>query len=183
MPNSVGRVLPHARLEIVDENDRPLKRGETGIVRVCSPGMPDTIYRDQFRESGDRLRNGWAYPGDIGSVDKDGFLRILGRASEVIIRGGANVHPSEIEAVVSKVAGVREAAAVGYAKSREGEEIAVFVTTDGNVSEEDILAFCRGQLPPDKRPRKVVFVNTLPRNNSGKVVRRELAERLAIEGA
>lgn len=177
--DTVGRVLRHARVEIVDPQDDPLPRGEAGAIRVCSPGMPTAIYGGVERSSGDRLRNGWAYPGDIGAIDQDGFLRILGRASELIVRAGANVHPTEIETVVARMPGVRESAAVGYPSLREGEEIAVFVKTDGTVSSDAVLAHCRANLPPDKRPRKVIIVDDFPRNHAGKIVKRELVAHLS----
>jgi long-chain acyl-CoA synthetase len=177
---TVGRVFRHVRLEIVDEHDRPLPHGEAGLLRACSPGMPNAIYGDKHRVSGDRLRDGWAYPGDIASLDLNGYVRILGRSSEVIIRGGVNVHPSEIESVVAKLPGVIEAAAVGYPSKREGEEIAVFVIAAPGIQEDTILSHCRRQMLPDKCPRRVILVNEFPRSHAGKILRKELANSLVL---
>ena len=104
--------------------------------------------------------------------DEDGFIRLLARSSDLIIRAGANVHPAEVEAVLAGHAGVKEVAVVGFAKSREGEEIAAFVIPSGEVSEADLVAHCRAHLTPDKRPRRFVFVADLPRNTTSKIFRR-----------
>ena len=137
--------------------------------------------RQNTRTDSDRLKDGWAYTGDIGLLDEDGFIRLLARSSDLIIRAGANVHPAEVEAVLAGHAGVKEVAVVGFAKSREGEEIAAFVIPSGEVSEADLVAHCRTHLTPDKRPRRFVFVTELPRNSVGKILRTELRDRLQVE--
>ena len=106
-------------------------------------------------ETGDKLKEGWAYPGDIGTIDEGGFLRLLGRTSDLIIRGGVNVHPSEVEAAIAEHEGVREVAVVGFANLPEGEEIAAFVVPSGNLTEASLVAHCRARLSSDKRPRKL----------------------------
>ena len=176
-PETVGRVLPHVTLEIVGEDDRPLPIGEFGAIRVRSPAVARAIH-GTARDSGDRLKNGWAYPGDTGAVDGEGFLQLMGRSSDVIIRGGVNVHPSEVEAVLAELEGVQDVAVVGFAKSREGEEIAAFVVSSPELTEADLAAHCRSRLVSDKRPRKFVFVSDLPRNANGKILRTELRKRL-----
>jgi len=169
-----GRILPSVRAEIVDPEGRVLAPGEIGALRVRSPGAVDSIYKDRDRQSGDRIRDGWGYTGDLGLIDADGFLTIKGRTSDMIIRGGANVYPAEIESVVSTLAGVQEVAVTGFATCTLGEEIAVFVVAAPGVTEAMLVAHCVTSLPPDKRPRRFVFVDALPRNTSGKVVKREL---------
>ncbi len=176
-PDSVGRVLPLVRLEIVDDQDRPLSPGEAGIIRLRSPSMVTRTYKDIQREYGDRIKNGWVYPGDLGSLDGGGYLRIVGRATEVIIRGGANVHPAEIEVILSGHPGVADVAVVGFPTPREGEEIAAFVVRAAEVSEAELVARCRSMLAPDKRPRVITFVDALPRNTAGKVLKRDLRQR------
>jgi long-chain acyl-CoA synthetase len=177
-PDSVGRALPCVVLQIVDADENVLPSGESGVIRFRSPGMARTICGESARASGDKLKGGWAYPGDIGAVDDDGFLRLLGRSSDLIIRGGANVHPSEVEAVIAEHEGVREVAVVGFTKMPEGEEIAAFVVPSRNLTEAALMAHCRTRLAPDKRPRKLVLVTELPRNPNGKIRRAELRQRL-----
>lgn len=176
-PETVGRVLPYVTLEIVDEQDRPLPIGEPGAIRVRSPAVARAIY-GTARDSGDQIKDGWAYPGDIGAIDGEGFLRLVGRDSDLIIRGGVNVHPSEVEAVLAEHEGVKDVAVVGFAKSREGEEIAAFVVPTGDLTEAELIAHCRARLGPDKRPRKILLVSELPRNASGKILRAVLREQL-----
>jgi acyl-CoA synthetase (AMP-forming)/AMP-acid ligase II len=111
-------------------------------------------------------------------VDGEGFLQLMGRSSDMIIRGGVKVHPSEVEAVLAELEGVKDVAVVGFAKSREGEEIAAFVVSSPELTEAALNAHCRGRLVSHKRPRKFVFVSDLPRNANGKVLRTELRKQL-----
>jgi long-chain acyl-CoA synthetase len=176
--DTVGRVLPHVTLQIIDEDDKVLPPGEAGVIRLRSPGMARGFYGGITRGSGDNFKKSWAYPGDIGAFDEDGFLHLLGRTSDLIIRGGANVHPSEVELVIGECEGVQDVAVVGFTKLPEGEEIAAFVVSSSNLSEAALDAHCRKRLAPDKRPRKFVFVPNLPRNANGKVLRTELRKQL-----
>jgi len=176
-PATVGRVLPYVTLEIVGEDDRPLPIGESGAIRVRSPAVARAIYGTP-RDSGDQLKNGWAYPGDIGALDSEGFLQLVGRSSDVIVRCGVNVHPSEVEAVLAELEDVKDVAVVGFAKSREGEEIAAFVVSSRELTEAALDAHCRRRLISHKRPRKFVFMSELPRNANGKILRTELRKRL-----
>jgi acyl-CoA synthetase (AMP-forming)/AMP-acid ligase II len=181
-PDSLGRVLPHVLLQIVDGDDKVLARGEAGAIRVRSPGMASRIYGEGVGGSCDSFKGGWAYPGDIGSFDDGGFLHLLGRSSDLIIRGGANVHPAEVELVIAECDGVEEVAVVGFPKLPEGEEIAAFVVSSSNLTEAALDAHCRTRLAPDKRPRKFVFVPDLPRNANGKILRVELRKQLEQVG-
>jgi acyl-CoA synthetase (AMP-forming)/AMP-acid ligase II len=180
-PDSLGRVLPHVVMQMVDDDDKPLPSGEGGVIRLRSPGMAESIYGKSMPSAGDGFKDGWAYPGDIGAFAADGFLHLLGRTSDLIIRGGANVHPSEVERVIEECEGVRDVAVVGFTKLPEGEEIAAFVVSSNNLTEAALDAHCRTRLAPDKRPRKYVFVPELPRNTNGKILRTELRKQL--EGA
>ena len=176
--DTLGRVLPHVLVQIVDGDHNVLPNRVSGTIRLRSPGMAGSIYAGSEGGSGDSFKEGWAYPGDIGTFDEDGFLHLLGRNSDVIIRGGANVHPSEIEVVIRECEGVQDVAAIGFTKLPEGEEIAAFVVPNGDLTEAALVAHCRSRLAPDKRPRKFVFVPALPRNANGKVLREELRKQL-----
>jgi long-chain acyl-CoA synthetase len=177
-PETVGRVLPHVEIEIVDDADEPLPAGTPGIIRVRSPLMAQAIYGAPSRESGDKLKDGWAYPGDVGALDRHGFLRLFGRNSDLIIRGGSNVHPSEIENVIAEHETVREVAVVGYPALPQGEEIAAFVVPRAELNEAALIAHCRRHLAPDKRPRRFIFLPVLPRNANGKILHADLRRRL-----
>lgn len=130
--DSVGRPTPLIRFELVDENDVPVPAGEPGNIRVRSPVMTSGTYKDRSREGGDRLKDGWIYPGDLVRQDSDGYLHIVGRSADTIIRGGGNVHPSEIESVLVTHPSVKEAYAVGYQTEREGEEIGAAIIAQGS---------------------------------------------------
>jgi acyl-CoA synthetase (AMP-forming)/AMP-acid ligase II len=179
-PDTLGRVLPHVTLQMVNDDDEVVPQGEAGAIRLRSPGMARSVYGGGAAGSGDSFKGGWAYPGDIGAFDDDGFLHLLGRTSDLIIRGGANVHPSEVEIVISDCAGVQDVAVVGFTKLPEGEEIAAFVVSSGDLTEAALDAHCRTRLAPDKRPRKFVFVSDLPRNANGKILRSELRKQLEL---
>ena len=181
-PETVGRVQPLVALQVVDDENRPLPPGEVGQIRVRTPGMATTMYGGAARKSGDTLKDGWAYPGDLGALDETGFLSLMGRSSDVIIRGGANVHPSEVEAVIAQHESVRDVVVVGFTKLPEGQEIAAFVVSSGDLTEASLDVHCCKRLAPDKRPRKFVFVPDLPRNANGKVLRAELRKQLEDAG-
>jgi len=180
-PESVGKPHNVVLVQIVDEEDRPLPPGETGAIRVRSPGNVTEIYGAQAGPDGkgdDRISEGWVYPGDIGSLNEEGYLTLQGRRSNVIIRGGANVYPAELEAVLNSHPAIKESAVAGQASRSLGEEIAAFVATDGSVTQQDLLAFCRSQFSADKCPRALFIVDKLPRNSNGKILHRELAATL-----
>lgn len=179
--DSDGRLLPQARVEVVDAVGTPLPFGATGILRARTAGMARGFYAGRDRDQGDRIRDGWAYTGDLAQITEDGFLTVVGRTSDMIIRGGVNVYPAEVEAVLTALDGVREAAVVGLPHPVLGEEIAAFVVTGGALTEEAIRAACVARLTPDKRPRHIILCPDLPRNANGKVLKRALRDRLAAE--
>jgi acyl-CoA synthetase (AMP-forming)/AMP-acid ligase II len=178
--DSVGRPLPQVLVEIVDSEGEQVPAGATGAIRVRTPGAADdlpTAGNVSERES-DLHSDGWIYPGDLGFLDQEGFLTIVGRSSDLIIRGGVNVFPSEIEEVIAAHPAVTEAVVVGWADPLLGEEVAAFVVLEGSAAPQEIIAWCRSRLQPDKQPREVFVVPAIPRNANGKLVRRELVARL-----
>jgi len=177
-PETEGRILKNCRVEIVDENDEPVPAGEKGIIRTRSAGMASHIYANRQRAIGDKIRGGWAYPGDLGSIDGDGFLSILGRQADLIVRGGVNIYPAEVEAAIQELDGVREVAVIGYATEREGDEIAAFVTCDSTIGVAEIEAHCRRVLTSDKRPRTIRILDRMPLNTNGKILKQELLAAL-----
>jgi long-chain acyl-CoA synthetase len=178
---SVGRPLPHVRIEIVDQQDRPLPPGEVGTIRARTPGVGEPLSLgsgEGERRTSDLLVEGWIYPGDIGALEQSGFLRIVGRTSDMIIRGGAKVYPSEVEGVLSEHPAIAEVAVVGWPDQLLGEEVAAFVVLRAKAEPRELLAYCRSKLQPDKQPREVFIIDAMPRNANGKVVKRELVALL-----
>ncbi len=130
--------------------------------------------------TGDALAGGWLHTGDVGSFDADGFLTLRDRSKDMIVTGGNNVYPREVEEVLLKVRGVSEVAVVGRPDPEWGETIVAFVVPQGHPPiETDMDAACLGQLARFKRPREYRFVESLPKNSYGKVLKRDLRERLA----
>jgi acyl-CoA synthetase (AMP-forming)/AMP-acid ligase II len=177
--NSVGRPLPHVRVQIVDGHDRPLPPGEVGAIRARTPGVgePMSLGSGEDERTSDLLIGGWIYPGDIGALE-DGFLKIVGRSSDMIVRGGAKVYPSEVEGVLAEHDAIAEVAVVGWPDQKLGEEVAAFVVLRSSAQPQELLAYCRSKLHPDKQPRQVFIVEALPRNANGKLVKRELIDLL-----
>ena len=178
---SVGRPVFGAELEIVDAQDRVLDSSEVGRIRYRHPGTA-TGYHNAPEESREAFRDGWYYPGDLGWRDADGFLFLAGRSKDMIIRGGVNIYPAEIEHVLSQHPAVHEAAVVGWPSQEFGEEIAAFAVLKSDVSESitgaTLIVHCAKTLARYKLPREVLFVNDLPKSGVGKVLKSELAAGL-----
>lgn len=177
-PQTDGRVHSHVRMEIADEQGRPLDHGQPGQVRVRSPAMAYDIYSHADRSMSDRIKDNWIYTGDMGVLSEDGFITIVGRASDLIIRGGLNVYPAEIQKALEAMNGVQAAAVTGYPDDVLGEEIAAFVQADTGVTPDLVEAHCRASLSPGKRPRRIIMVAQLPRNANGKVLVDALRKQL-----
>jgi long-chain acyl-CoA synthetase len=122
------------------------------------------------------MHEGWLRTGDLARVDDEGFIFIVGRSKEMILRGGENISPLEIEEVVAKHPAVREAAVVGIPDRIWGETVGLAVVARERVSEEELLDFCRARMSAFKVPQRVVFVEALPRNAVGKVTRTALRD-------
>jgi acyl-CoA synthetase (AMP-forming)/AMP-acid ligase II len=171
-PTSVGRPFSFVDVEIVDDDDRPLEVGATGQIRCRGPGLTSPITTPATTETG--FRNGWYYPGELGSLDEFGYIFLQGRTSEVIFRGGAKIFPSEVEAVLQMHECVAEAAVVGRALSNNEQEAVAFVVLKSPSTPGQLLAHCRTQLTAFKVPREIHIVAELPRNLSGKIDKRAL---------
>jgi acyl-coenzyme A synthetase/AMP-(fatty) acid ligase len=176
--DSMGRVLPTAELEIVDRQDRPVASGEDGILRVRGPGVASEMIGEETGEGPASLRDGWFYPGDLVRRDEEGYLQLKGRAADLIIRGGVNIYPAEIEKLLLTHPAVAEAAVVGRPSAELGEEVAAFVTARTTLDAGLLRQFCRERLAAYKVPRDFILVADLPRTAAGKVLKRALAARL-----
>jgi acyl-CoA synthetase (AMP-forming)/AMP-acid ligase II len=174
---SAGRPLASTDLQIVDEADRPVPNGTIGQVIARGPQMMDG-YWNQDEATAETLAGGWMHTGDAGVMDDDGFVYIQDRVKDMIVSGGENIYPREVEDVLFQHPAVADAAVIGVPDERFGEAVkaVVVVRHNARVSAEELIEFCRDKLAGYKRPRSVDFVVSLPRNPSGKVLKRELRE-------
>jgi malonyl-CoA/methylmalonyl-CoA synthetase len=180
-PGTVGRPFPGQEARVVDvETREPLAEGEIGEIEVRGPNVFPGYWNspDATEESFDA--EGWFATGDLGSVGEDGYFTISGRAKELIISGGFNVYPREVEDVIEGCPGVSEVAVVGLPDPEFGESVvAVVVPEDPGLTAEKVTSFCREELAGYKKPREVVFVDDLPRNALGKVLKYRIREGLS----
>ena len=167
---SVGQIAPPAVVRIVDEHGHDLPPGEVGEVRLRMPGREREYYRDPEATAG-TWRDGWLYTGDLGKLDDDGYLYIVGRSKDVIIRGGNNIHAIDVERVLVQHDAVKEVAVVGVPHPVLGEDVVAFVVLHPGAAAdaEELRAFGLAQLADYKVPRQFDFVDELPRNPTGKV--------------
>jgi acyl-CoA synthetase (AMP-forming)/AMP-acid ligase II len=175
---SAGRPLLGTELRIVDEHDRPLPPGEIGEVAVRGPQLMRG-YWNLPEQSAEALRGGWLHTGDAGVLDTEGFLYIQDRVKDMIVSGGENVYPREVEDVLYQHPAVADVAVIGVPDERFGEAVkAIVVLKAGHeAGAEVLLEHCKGRLGGYKRPKSVDFVDVLPRNPSGKVLKKELREK------
>ena len=149
------------------------------MIRYRGGAVADSYYATR-RRAKLAFRDGWYYPGDLGRFDAAGFLHLTGRSKDMIIRGGVNIYPAEIEQTLAAHAAVAEAAVVGWPSRERGEEVAAFVVcTRGSVSEHDLLAHCRGALAPYKIPKEHVHRRRAAEERaSARCLKPRLVERL-----
>src|SRR5215211_2411372 len=179
-PGTVGRPFPGQEARVVDvETREPLADGEIGEIEVRGPNVFPGYWNrpDATEESFDE--DGWFATGDLGSVGEDGYFIISGRAKELIISGGYNVYPREVEEALEGCPGVSAVAVVGLPDEEFGEQVAAAVVrNDPGLTEEGVKDFLKDQLASYKKPRQVAFVDELPRNALGKVLKHEVRDQL-----
>jgi acyl-CoA synthetase (AMP-forming)/AMP-acid ligase II len=181
---TVGLALPDTEVSVVDEHDRPLPVGQAGEVVVRGPSVMRRYLR-RPEESAQTLRGGWLHTGDVGRFDEDGYLTLVDRVKDLIIRGGENISPKEIENVLYTHPAVLEAAVVGRPDPVLGEEPVAFVALrpDCDVTADDLVEHGRCALARYKVPRAVFIEETLPKNAVGKISKPDLRARLRAESA
>jgi long-chain acyl-CoA synthetase len=172
---SVGQPIPEIEVRIVDENDKDVPTCEVGELIVAGPNISPGYY-NMPEETANTFKNGWLYTGDIARLDENGYIYIVERKKDLIIRGGFNIYPRDIEEVLHRHPAVQEAAVIGMPDPIMGEEVKAYIvlSTNKTASEQEIIDFCRQHLSKDKCPKFVEFLNSLPKSTIGKVLRKEL---------
>jgi long-chain acyl-CoA synthetase len=172
---SVGQAIPGVEVSIQDDGDRPLPVGEVGEVCVRGRNVMVGYYRNP-EETARTVRAGWLHTGDMGRLDEDGFLFIVERKKDLIIRGGFNIYPREVEETLYGHPKIAEAAVVGMKDPLMGEDVLAFVVlrSGEQATEAEIAAFCESRLARFKCPKQVRFLDALPKSPIGKILRKEL---------
>jgi malonyl-CoA/methylmalonyl-CoA synthetase len=181
-PGSVGRPLPEVELRVADDTDHPLPVGATGMIQVRGPGLFNGYWNLPEATRAEFTADGFFRTGDLGFLSADGYISITGRAKDLIISGGYNVYPAEVEATIDQLEAVRESAVVAVPHPDFGEAVTAFVVPSGDVvppTPPQIIQWCRAQLANYKVPKRVHIVEALPRNTMGKVVKSELRQAAA----
>ena len=173
---SVGKAVGGMELKIVDDDGAELPSGEVGELLTRMPGRQREYYKDEAATAATWTEDGWLRSGDLAYLDDDGFLYIAGRKKDMIIRGGNNIYATDIEAVLLEHPSVREAAVVGVPHKVLGEDVGAFVVlrVGESLTAPELSAFCEERLADYKRPRQITFVDELPRNATGKVMKHKL---------
>jgi fatty-acyl-CoA synthase len=174
-PGSCGRAVLNVQTRLVDDAMRDVKAGEVGEIVHRSPQLLSGYFHDDERTAS-AFEGGWFHSGDLATIDDEGFISVVDRKKDMIKTGGENVASREVEEAIYRLAGVVEVAVVGLPHPRWVEAVvAIVVPKPGSaLTEEQVLTHCAGQLAPFKAPKRVVFVDALPKNPSGKLLKREL---------
>ncbi|MFP4531046.1 MAG: acyl-CoA synthetase [Desulfobacterales bacterium] len=180
---SCGKPLFHSEVRIVDTEGNELAEGQMGEVLIKSP----TVIKEYWRrpeETAQAIKEGWLYSGDMGYFDEEGYLFLVDRRKDMYISGGENVYPAEVENVIMEMPRVSDCGVIGIPDEKWGEAgLAVVVKKpDMEITEQEIIDFCRGRLAGYKRPRKVVFTTELPRTLTGKILKKDLRATYVKDG-
>lgn len=172
---SIGVPAGAIEVKLVDSNGNEVKQGEPGEIVIRGPNIMKG-YFEQPEETALALRDGWFYSGDVGVFDPEGYLYIVDRIKDIIITGGENVYPKEVEDTLHQHMAVNECGVVGLPDGEYGEVVTAYVTLKpgATADERTLIAFCKEQLAYYKAPKKIHFVADLPRTPQGKILRREL---------
>jgi fatty-acyl-CoA synthase len=181
--STVGRVLPHVEVKIVDGDGRTVPRGEPG--ELCTRGYSVMLgYWDDDERTAEAIdAEGWMHTGDLGTIDDEGYANIVGRAKDMVIRGGENIYPREIEEFLYRHTKVQDVAVVGVPDDRYGEELCAWIVLrpGEQATQEEIVAFCDGQIARYKIPRHIRFVDGFPMTVTGKVQKFLIREAMTKE--
>jgi long-chain acyl-CoA synthetase len=182
---SIGQPIEGVEMKCVDDDGNEVDQGEVGEIVIKGHNIMKGYWNrdDATKES---IKDGWFHSGDMGKVDEDGYFFIVDRKKELIIRGGYNVYPREVEEVLYEHPAVQEAAVIGVEDEKMGEEVgaAVMLKKGEEVSEDELKEFVKEQVANYKYPRKIWFTDELPKGPTGKILKREIAvpEQVAAAG-
>jgi long-chain acyl-CoA synthetase len=173
---TIGLPIPSTNVRIWDEEKGVCATGEIGEIQVEGPQVMKGYYNSPD-ETANTIKDGWLCTGDMGIMDKEGFVKIVDRKKDMILVSGFNVYPNEIENVVASHEKVLEVAAVGIPDEKSGEVVKIFVVKkDKSLKEKELIDYCRENLTGYKVPKEVVFRDELPKTNVGKILRRALRD-------
>jgi malonyl-CoA/methylmalonyl-CoA synthetase len=179
VPGAVGFPLPGVELRIADpDTGAVLPTGKVGVIEVRGPNVCKGYWRMPDKTKAEFRADGFFITGDLGKVDRRGYVSIVGRGKDLVISGGYNVYPKEVESEIDAIAGVAECAVIGVPHPDFGEGVTAVVVRAkrSKIDEEDVIVTLNGRLAKYKLPKRVVFVASLPRNTMGKVLKSELRE-------
>lgn len=179
---TVGPALPDVELRIADDQGRPLPTGETGILEIKGPNVFKGYWKMPEKTAAEFRPDGFFITGDMARMDEKGVVTIVGRAKDLVISGGYNVYPKEVEIVLDEIPGIDESAVIGVPHPDFGEAVVAVLTRNGSEASpgpDDIIQYARQKLAAFKSPKKVFFVENLPRNSMGKVQKNLLRDDYA----
>jgi acyl-CoA synthetase (AMP-forming)/AMP-acid ligase II len=177
-PDSVGIPLPPTEVKICDDDGNEVPRGQKGEIWMRIPGVkPRRYFKDEESTKKVWTEDGWVKTGDIGYMDEEGYIYVVDRKKDIIIRGGFNISSAKVEGVISSHPKVLECAVVGVPHPLLGEDVFAFVVAKENLTEEEIKEFLKDKLADNEIPRYYEFVNELPINATCKVLKYELREK------
>jgi long-chain acyl-CoA synthetase len=173
---SVGLPLPGIELKIVDPSGKEVPTNEVGEIIFRGPNAMKGYYKKEI-ETRETIQDGWIYTGDLGRQDERGLLYIVDRKKDMIIRGGYNVYPREVEEVLYTHPNIVECAVVGETDPTFGEEVAAYIVVKESMSQEDVMNYCKEKLAHYKVPRKIYFMESLPKTTTGKILKTPLKNK------
>jgi len=173
-PESIGQTVPGVEVMVVDDNGQPLKANKTGELLFKGPNIMKGYYKYE-KETAEIIRDGWLYTGDLGFIDEDGYITITGYKKEMVITSGFNVYSREVEGVLKAISGVRDSAITGVPDLMRGAIIKAYIVRENTgISEQEIKQQAHKRLASYKTPRMIVFVEEIPRNAQGQILRSQL---------
>jgi len=174
-PGSVGLPISGIDIKIVDDQGKELTPGNVGEIIVRGPNIMQG-YLNRPEATKEVLRDGWLYTGDIGKIDDDGYLYILDRKGDLIIKGGFNVYPKEVEQVIAYHPKVKEVAVIGVPDPIQGEEVKAFISLKmgKRINKNEIIEYCQEHMANYKCPKYITFLRSLPKSSSGRILKRKL---------